>query len=80
MYGPMLDIEDKTIYHARVDAAARHGDNPMLMLASDPDRASAEAVLPRLVALERRWGSIVLGAGPMPCDVRVGEAKLLGPS
>lgn len=32
------------------------------LLASDPDRASAEAVLPRLVALERRWGSIVLGA------------------
>jgi oxygen-dependent protoporphyrinogen oxidase len=32
------------------------------LLASDPERASAEAVLPRLVALERRWGSIVLGA------------------
>jgi oxygen-dependent protoporphyrinogen oxidase len=32
------------------------------LLASDPDRASAAAVLPRLVALERRWGSIVLGA------------------
>ena len=32
------------------------------LLASDPDRASAEAVLPRLKALERRWGSIVLGA------------------
>jgi oxygen-dependent protoporphyrinogen oxidase len=32
------------------------------LLASDPDHASAEAVLPRLVALERRWGSIVLGA------------------
>jgi oxygen-dependent protoporphyrinogen oxidase len=32
------------------------------LLASDPDRASAQAVLPRLVALERRWGSVVLGA------------------
>lgn len=30
-------------------------------LASDPDQASAQAVLPRLVALERRYGS--LGAG-----------------
>lgn len=32
-------------------------------LASDPDRASAHAVLPRLVALERRYGSLVIGAG-----------------
>ncbi|MBI3042549.1 MAG: protoporphyrinogen oxidase [Betaproteobacteria bacterium] len=30
-------------------------------LASDPDHASAEAVLPRLVALERRYGSLGLG-------------------
>jgi len=32
-------------------------------LASDPDRASAHAVLPRLVALEQRYGSLVIGAG-----------------
>jgi len=31
-------------------------------LASDPDRASAHAVLPRLVALEQRYGSLVIGA------------------
>ncbi len=30
-------------------------------LASDPDLASAQAVLPRLTALERRYGSITLG-------------------
>ena len=30
-------------------------------LASDPDRASARAVLPRLTALEQRYGSITLG-------------------
>ncbi|OGA53724.1 MAG: protoporphyrinogen oxidase [Betaproteobacteria bacterium RIFCSPLOWO2_12_FULL_62_58] len=32
-------------------------------LASDPDQANAHAVLPRLVALERRYGSLALGAG-----------------
>lgn len=32
-------------------------------LASDPDQASAHAVLPRLVALERRYGSLLIGAG-----------------
>lgn len=32
------------------------------LLASDPDHASARAVLPRLVALEQRYGSIALGA------------------
>ena len=31
-------------------------------LASDPDRANAEAVLPRLTALERRYGSLAVGA------------------
>ncbi|MCC7326801.1 MAG: protoporphyrinogen oxidase [Burkholderiales bacterium] len=31
-------------------------------LASDPDQASAHAVLPRLVALEQRYGSLVIGA------------------
>ena len=31
-------------------------------LASDPDQASARAILPRLTALERRYGSVVLGA------------------
>lgn len=31
-------------------------------LASDPDRASAHAVLPQLVALEQRYGSLVVGA------------------
>ncbi|MCC6193487.1 MAG: protoporphyrinogen oxidase [Burkholderiales bacterium] len=31
-------------------------------LASDADRASAHAVLPRLVALEQRYGSLVIGA------------------
>lgn len=31
-------------------------------LASDPDRASARATLPRLTALERRYGSVALGA------------------
>ncbi|MBI3916472.1 MAG: protoporphyrinogen oxidase [Betaproteobacteria bacterium] len=30
-------------------------------LASDPDRASARATLPRLTALERRYGSVALG-------------------
>lgn len=30
-------------------------------LASDPDQASAQAVLPRLVALERRYGSLAAG-------------------
>lgn len=30
-------------------------------LASDPDLASAQAVLPRLVALEKRYGSLALG-------------------
>ncbi len=30
-------------------------------LASDPDRANAHAVLPRLTALERRYGSVALG-------------------
>ena len=32
------------------------------LLASDPDLASARAVLPRLVALEQRYGSIAVGA------------------
>jgi len=32
------------------------------LLASDPDRASARSVLPRLVALEQRYGSIAVGA------------------
>ncbi len=32
-------------------------------LGSDPDQASAHAVLPQLVALEQRYGSIVIGAG-----------------
>lgn len=32
-------------------------------LASDPDLANAQAVLPRLTALERRYGSLALGAG-----------------
>ncbi len=32
-------------------------------LASDPDQANAHAVLPRLVALEGRYGSLALGAG-----------------
>lgn len=32
------------------------------LLASDPDRANARSVLPRLVALERRYGSITMGA------------------
>lgn len=32
-------------------------------LASDPDQANAHAVLPRLAALERRYGSLALGAG-----------------
>jgi protoporphyrinogen/coproporphyrinogen III oxidase len=30
-------------------------------LASDPDQASAQALLPRLVALEKRYGSLALG-------------------
>jgi len=32
------------------------------LLASDPDHASARSVLPRLVALEHRYGSITVGA------------------
>jgi len=32
------------------------------LLASDPDHASARSVLPRLVELEQRYGSIVVGA------------------
>jgi len=32
------------------------------LLASDPDQANARSVLPRLVALERRYGSIAMGA------------------
>ncbi len=32
------------------------------LLASDPDHASARSVLPRLVALEQRYGSIAVGA------------------
>jgi len=32
------------------------------LLASDPGRANARTVLPRLVALERRYGSITIGA------------------
>ena len=32
------------------------------LLASDPDHASARSVLPRLVALEQRYGSITVGA------------------
>jgi len=32
------------------------------LLASDPDKADARSVLPRLVALEKRYGSIAMGA------------------